>query len=97
LTTKFFDVGQPPEGSDRGVTLTIRMPDAPVGQCTIVVQTSTFDEVGRVPCRASAGRAFVLPAGTVAFRVLLVSRDQRRADLPAELRIELVERRRPPA
>jgi hypothetical protein len=97
LTTKFFDVGQPPEGSDRGVTLTIRMPDAPVGQCTLVLQTSTFDEVGRVPCRAPAGRAFVLPAGTVAFRVLLVSRDQRRADLPAELRIELVERRRPPA
>jgi hypothetical protein len=94
LATKFFDIGAAGEDRDVGVRLTIRMPDGAVGRCQAAVQTADYVIVGRASCRTAAGLEIALPARTQKFRVLLVSGDHRRADLPAEMRLELLERPR---
>jgi hypothetical protein len=96
LATPFFRLDDS-HGTPRvGLRVTRGMPASPVGRCELAVQTPRFEMLLRTACGGphAAGRdanvsELEVPVSTEALRLLLMSADGRRVDVPSTVQVDV--------
>jgi hypothetical protein len=96
LATPFVSLGDRGGAQRLGIRVTSRMPASPAGRCELLVQTRKFETLLRAACDrtrpvgsdASISEADV-PEDAEALRLVLVSGNERRVDLPSTVQLDL--------